>query len=253
MTHYPAELYVATHTGTPGDVTFYQESCISACSVLELGCGDARMLSQLHVQGRRLVGLDCNEELLERAEDRLRQHPTSPAIELIRGDMQRFQLNEQFERIIIPYSGLYCLPDATALRDCLNSIWDHLPPGGQLVLDTYAADGFHEQRLTEDGTEDEYSEIGTLDIGNVRYEVSERNIWNRAEQTIDARYRYQPTIGDSIEVRLPQRYILASQLRDLAATTGFELMDLWGGFDQRPYDPAGSDLMVFRATKPLTA
>ena len=253
MTNYPAELYVATHTGNPGDVAFYQKSCIGACSVLELGCGDARVLSQLHAQGRRLVGLDCDADLLKHAETRLRRHPTSPAIELIKGDMQHFQLNEQFERVIIPYSGFYYLPDHTALRDCLNSIWDHLTPGGQLILDAYAADGFHEQRLAGDADEDGFSGVATVDVGNARYEVSERSIWNPTKQTIDVSYRYQPTIGDSIEVRLPHRYILASQLRDEAVATGFERMDLWGGFDQLPYDPAGSDLMVFRATKPLTA
>ena len=44
---YPARLYVAVHEGNPGDVAFYRRCCADAGSVLELGCGDARVLAEL--------------------------------------------------------------------------------------------------------------------------------------------------------------------------------------------------------------
>ncbi|MBM63997.1 MAG: hypothetical protein CL484_13705 [Acidobacteria bacterium] len=248
---YPADLYVATHTGNDGDVAFYRDSCAGVKSVLELGCGNARILSQLHEPSRRLVGLDTNPELLAMASARL-GHQRQPAIELIQADMQSFQLGEQFERIIIPYSGLYCLLDDIALRNCLACIWDHLCPGGQLVLDAYAIDNVHDQGPMETTRHERFSPIGTISLGDLHYEVAERTIWNHDQQNLDVWYRYQPVAGKPIYTRLQHRYVLARQLRDAARATGFKRMDMWGGFHRPPYDPTGSDLIVFRATKPAT-
>ena len=250
VTGYPADLYLATHAGNPGDVSFYRTRCEGAQSVLELSCGDARVLSRLDHPGRRLVGLDHDVGLLEHARTRLSRQRTVPPTELVEGDMRRFQLREQFDRIISPYGGLFCLPDDIALHDCLGAIHAHLAPGGQLILDTYAADAFHGQGPTDDSDQRGFSKVATINVGRVRYDVAERSEWNREQQTLDVCYRYQSATRAAIEAWLPQRYVLASQLRDAALAEGLEPMNLWGGFDRRPYDPAGSDLMVFRATKP---
>ncbi len=250
VTGYPADLYLATHAGNPGDVSFYRTLCQGAQSVLELGCGDARVLSRLGHPGRRLVGLDLDTGLLEYARARLGQQRTSKKVELVEGDMRCFQLGEQFDRIIIPYGGLFCLPDYIALLECLGAIHAHLAPGGQLILDTYAADAFHRQGPIDDSDQRGFSKVATINVGRVRYDVAERSEWNREQQTLDVCYRYQSATRAPIEAWLPQRYVLASQLRDAASAERLEPMNLWGGFDRRPYDPAGSDLMVFRATKP---
>jgi hypothetical protein len=56
VSDYPAQLYAAVHDGNPGDVAFYRERCADARAVLELGCGDARVLAELAAPGRALVG-----------------------------------------------------------------------------------------------------------------------------------------------------------------------------------------------------
>ena len=45
VSEYPAHLYAAVHDGNAGDVEFYRQRCAGAESVLELGCGDARVLA----------------------------------------------------------------------------------------------------------------------------------------------------------------------------------------------------------------
>ncbi|HLT36253.1 MAG TPA: class I SAM-dependent methyltransferase, partial [Enhygromyxa sp.] len=71
MSEYPARLYAAVHDGNPGDVEFYRRRCAGARSIVELGCGDARVLAALAEPGRRLVGVDIDPELLELARVRL--------------------------------------------------------------------------------------------------------------------------------------------------------------------------------------
>lgn len=138
-----AELYVALHRGTAGDIERYREVCSGAASVLELGCGDARVLSQLVdvVRPKRkrlraqLVGLDNHPGMLELA----RRRCADLDVELGLGDMSEFDLGRTFERILIPYSGFWCL-DAEGKRACLAAVLRHLTPRGSLIFDVYAAD-----------------------------------------------------------------------------------------------------------------
>lgn len=136
-----AELYVALHRGTAGDVERYRQVCSGAASVLELGCGDARVLSQLVdvVRPKRrqaqLVGLDEHPGMLELA----RRRCAGLDVELVQGDMSTFDLGRTFERILIPYSGFWCL-DPKAKRACLAAVRRHLTPRGSLCFDVYAAD-----------------------------------------------------------------------------------------------------------------
>src|SRR5688572_29368088 len=123
---YPAELYVALHSGTPGDAAFYRRVCRDARSVLDLGCGNGRILWGLRRPGRSLVGLDRDREMLQLA----RRHaatdgrsalPSGSAVAGFRGgergkrlgsaptwvqaDMAAFALGRRFDAIILPFSG----------------------------------------------------------------------------------------------------------------------------------------------------
>ena len=48
---FDATLYRQLHVGTPGDVDFYRRQCAGAQGVLELGCGDGRILAPLAAEG----------------------------------------------------------------------------------------------------------------------------------------------------------------------------------------------------------
>jgi ubiquinone/menaquinone biosynthesis C-methylase UbiE len=72
-------------------------------NVLELGCGDGRLLAAL--QPARGVGVDFSEEMIRRARQK---HPT---LEFIPGDVHDLsRLNEKF--------------DAIVLSDLINDLWD---------------------------------------------------------------------------------------------------------------------------------
>ena len=44
-----------------------------------------------------------------------------------------------FDRILIPHSGIYCLPDDAACVACFQCCAEQLAEGGRLVFDAYAA------------------------------------------------------------------------------------------------------------------
>ncbi|NVB42899.1 class I SAM-dependent methyltransferase [Pseudenhygromyxa sp. WMMC2535] len=254
---YPAHLYVALHSGNPGDVDFYRQRCAGAASVLELGCGDARVLAALAEPDRELVGVDLDDGLLALARARLQALPPAQAerAELVRADMgAELELGRRFDRVIIPFGGLYCLLEPAAVDVLLANVARHLGPQGRLILDVWAADGFHAEAEPEDLDPGWLEHVGAVEVDegeeeSVRYEILERSSWDKAQQRLDVTYLHVPVGGEeAIEGELPQRYLLSEQLGEALSRAGLELESLLGDFEGAAYDEA-SKLMIVVARR----
>ncbi len=248
---YPAALYAAVHTGTPGDLSFYSKACGNTARILELGCGHGRVLRALADRpGRRCVGIELHDGLLEMARDELRTAPPTGDVELVRADMRTFDLDERFDRILLPHGSLYCLLEPTEIDACLARVREHLVPGGELWLDAYAADPFHTHNDPEEMADDALSHVKDVEVDGVVWEVVERSRWDREAQRVYATYVHTPAKGGSpVEGRLPHPYVLAEQLLAALLRAELEPIALFGGFDASPYDPDEADLMVVGARR----
>ena len=243
---YPARLYAAVHDGNPGDVAFYRERCRGARAILELGCGDARVLAGLAdlEGGPELVGVDIDAQLLERA----RARPGAGTLELIHADMRELGATSlagrSFDRVLLPHGSLYCLLDPSALAIALAQAAAHLAPGGQLILDAWAADGFHAESEPDDIDPTWLERVKIIELDGEAWEVLERSSWDKSAQRIDATYLHV-RVGstEAVEGVLRQRYVLADQLKAALGEAGFSAVELLGGFDGREYGP-DADLMV---------
>ena len=136
---YDAQFYAASHHGNEGDIEFYATLCEGAQSVLELGCGSGRVLSAVVPPLATGLGVDLHEGLLALARDRTRDPHHTPPISYQRGDMRTLDLGRRFDRVLIPYSGLFCLGEPAGLRACLAVAAAHLAPDGLFAVDAYAA------------------------------------------------------------------------------------------------------------------
>jgi SAM-dependent methyltransferase len=245
---YPPDLYAQLHRGNPGDLAFYRQRCGDAETILELGCGYGRVLEALCDNDRGLVvGLDMNLGLLELARERL-SNTVAEAAELVCGDMRRFAFGRKFDRILIPYSTIYCLLSIAELRACLSNVADHLNADGLLVFDAYSADAFHREGLDDrnsadqdagrsEGSDladdaDEADEVACVDYQGTIYHVVERSDWSRENQRLDVVYLHEPRQGGaSIATRLEHRYLLSDQIAPLLEASGLELVSLAGDYD----------------------
>ena len=162
--------------------------------------------------------------------------------------MRTLKLGRHFDRVLIPYSGLFCLDNSAGLRACLETAVAHLAPDGLLALDAYAADGFHHLASQDDiGRLDEWTELEGVEVDGVPFTVHERSRWDRDAQTIEAHYRYVGPNDRVYEASLPQRYVLAEELMLASMHAGLEPSALWGGFDRHPFDPEESEHLLFVA------
>lgn len=253
---YDPELYDLTHRGNPGDVQFYVRACQSGQRVLELGCGSGRITRSLARAGCRVVGLDNHEGMLAEAQRMAEDLAPAAAGRLTytQGDMRSFELDGPFERILIPYNGLYCLLTDQDVAACLATVRRHLAPGGQLILDAYRVFAPDPDQGPEPEPEPELDEpIAALSDGQRTVEIFERSDWDQATQRLDAWYRYriQGPGGTSEQTYcIPQRYLYPDQLDRLLGEAGLSVAETFGDFDHNPFDDY-SETMVVVATRAL--
>jgi tRNA (cmo5U34)-methyltransferase len=115
-----------------------QDSVISLLSlrpphrVLDLGVGTGttalRMLDALPAV--RVVGLDVSAEMLSRARERLRGH--RDRVELRAGDIANPQLDGLYEAIVSVLAVHHLWADEK--RHLFSRLWEHLTPGGIMVV-----------------------------------------------------------------------------------------------------------------------
>jgi len=247
---YDPDLYDLIHRGNAGDVNFYHDACRGANSVLELGCGCGRIALELAREGLFVLGLDNHPGMLRLLEARRQELPNGQHnLRLIEADMVDFVLAERFDRIIIPFNGLFCLLDEQAVHRCLSRVLHHLTDEGRLIFDVYRVDPDDDM---QQGQSSEF-ELLTQVIHKERLiEVFERHVVYPAQQHIDAEYLYKiATSDDDIEevvCRIPQRYLFLRDIERHLTEAGLRTRDIKGGYNGEPPDE-DSQIIVIEAQK----
>lgn len=128
--------------------------------ILDLGCGDGRVLAPLADAGLRVVGVDADKRALARCRARLGERPAT----LIHADFLSDELLEQL-RPLAPFQMALCLGntfllvhDVDRAATLLGRLRDLLRPGGAIYLDNFCAEtwrevaeGYWQEGISEDG------------------------------------------------------------------------------------------------------
>ena len=101
-------------------------------SVLDLACGQGRHAVPLAQRGFRLLGLDYQQHLLEKARARARE--AGVEVPFIRGDMRRLPFTAAFDAVVNLFTAFGYFSDAENAR-ILHEVARALRPGGWFVMD----------------------------------------------------------------------------------------------------------------------
>jgi ubiquinone/menaquinone biosynthesis C-methylase UbiE len=127
--------------------------------VLDLACGTAALTVLLAERGYQMWGLDRAEGMLEIARQKAKSR--NQAIKFAQGEMQTFNLNQQFDAVICTYDSINYALNEQDLADVLRSVLDHLEPSGLFIFDVTTEHNivqhFHNQTFAENS--DDYSYI----------------------------------------------------------------------------------------------
>ncbi|MCA9517295.1 MAG: class I SAM-dependent methyltransferase [Myxococcales bacterium] len=239
-----AELYQLLHSGTPGDLAHYVRECTGARRVLELGCGSGRLLAGLAEVAGSVVGLDVDRTMLTLAHEALEATSSAARVELVLGDMTEFDLDGTFDRIIIPFNGLWAIGGADAVARCLACARGHLEAGGVLLLDVYAIDDDGDYELQGGPDSADFELMATVVRGGVEVQVLERNALAPDATWIDVEYRFVWPDGRTLDDRMRHHFLPWPVLATLLFEAGFTDLAVAGDFDGARFDEASEIAVV---------
>ncbi len=220
---------------------FYAKACARAQRILELGTGYGRLIPNLlSAETRRplraVIGLDRDSSLLAAAKRAVAQ--LSPGLQrrvrLLRGDMRDFDLGQKFDRIILPYNGLYCLLNRRDILRCLACVERHLAPGGEFIFVVWAADRFHRDvrsSVKSRGHHDDLDPVVSFAHRSQVWDVFEKSRLRSRVQRLDVIYTYlSREQGTRITIPIEQRYAPSSELIELITNSGLQVKSIYGDF-----------------------
>ena len=239
------------------DVSFYVQAGLDAGGpVLEIGCGTGRVLIPTARAGIQITGLDFSEHMLAICRQRLgaEAEEVQSRVQLLQGDMRKFELEGRFQLVTIPFRPFQHLLTVEDQQACLACIYRHLLPGGRLVLDLFnpSLEALTRPNLGEElGQEPEFI---TPDGRHVtrRNRTVARDYFNQINQV---ELIYYVTHPDGREERLvhafPMRYLFRYEAEHLLVRSGFTIEQLFTDFDGNPYGTSYPGDLIFVARKPV--
>jgi SAM-dependent methyltransferase len=213
--------------------------------VLEIGIGTGRVAMDLAINGFKVVGIDNSPKMLNLAKKNIHQleHDVTSNIELHCADMKDFSLEQKFPLAIIPFRAFLHNLTIEEQLTTLDNIKKHLTPDGVLVLDIFVP---LYSVISQDVWHDtiEQDEFAQTDSGiSVDIKVEHK----AAEQLLKIENTYVNSKDQSTHsATMTYRYIFRYEMEALLRCAGFTVTDVYGGFDNEPYD-FKSGIMVFVA------
>ncbi len=229
-----ARLYRLLHRGSEGDASFYLDACREAGSVLELGCGFGRLLAPLAKDGKHVTGVDHDEAMLALAAENIAALPPEEAgrIELLEGDMATFNAGRKYDRVLIPFNGLYCLGSDEDVVSCFKTAKTHLAENGRLLFDVYRVNPEDEPDHPEEA-DDRVEYLTTILDGDREIDVRERDVWDPRASTVEVTYLFTLRGEDpprQVRQTIRHRYMAREATLRLLEQAGLRVMAEFGGF-----------------------
>jgi SAM-dependent methyltransferase len=224
-----------------GDVEFYGNLAReSGGPVLELGCGTGRVLLPIARDGIACTGLDSSEAMLEE----LRRKGPPENLRLLAAGMESFDLVP--DRFALIFSAFRALQHLLTVEDqlaCLAAVRRHLEPGGLFAFDVFAPK--LERIAIFEEPESEEARWREADAEIVRLTSVRRD---PASQISEVTFRYERRRPDappeSKSVHTKMRHFFRYELEHLLARAGFSRVEIFGGFDRRPFDYFSGETVV---------
>jgi len=248
-----AEIYDSVYSYVHDDIPFYVKFAREAEGpALELGCGTGRVTLPIADAGVEITGIDSSEAMLSVARRKAQTHPVpGDRLSLLHGDMRVLSLDHVFGLVIIPFRGFLSLLTVEDQMKTLGTIKRLLSPGGRLAFNIFVPDA---DMLTQPGDVPSHFRDVTDPETGVRHVLWQQSGFDNHAQIIDTRVIVESLDGDgAVTKRLYRdsqlRYVHRWEMHHLLTTCGFEVLSLYGDFDESPFDETSTE-MVWVARAP---
>lgn len=202
--------------------------------VADVACGEGRHVLALARRGFQVMGIDLNSDFIAAA----REGATGL------GERARFFTSDMREALGGPYQMILSLFQSFGFFDDADNakvlrVWSRrLAPGGYLVLDVWNRDFVLRHALNDYSWE---AEPGLR--------VFERKTFDPVTGHLFIHYTYTHAEGQQFEYDARFRLYTPTELRDLLASVGIEVVSVYGSLTGEPFNLDARRLVVFGRTE----
>jgi SAM-dependent methyltransferase len=241
-----ARFYDLFYSDRDDDLQMYRDFALAADGpILELGCGDGRVLIPLVLEGHHVTGLDVSAPMLATAQAKADAAQVNDRATLIQGDMRDFDLPARFALAFIPINTFMHCYDTEQQLACLRCIHRHLQPDGRLVVDVYHPDP--QTLLESDGRLVSEDTVFDSETGRTIHRFYTRRL-DMAAQTQHITFIMDEIDSTGIVRRtlLPfrMRFVYRYEMELLLRMAGYSLEAVYGSYELEPFD-SDSEKMIF--------
>ncbi|MGX2993237.1 class I SAM-dependent methyltransferase [Streptomyces sp. JNUCC 64] len=202
--------------------------------VLDLCCGPGVFTVPLARRGHEVTGVDRSPVLLERARKLSAEAGVSPRY--VEADVREYAAPGSFDVVLNMFTSFGYFEDPEDNAGVLRTVHDALVPGGTLVLDLAG------------------KELLARKVTPPKVVTRGEDLLVQTDSVLDdwARLRSDWVLvrGERVtRASLVWFVYSAVELRAMAREAGFEGIEVFGGFDGRPYDEH-AERLILRAVRP---
>ncbi len=218
--------------------------------VLECGCGTGRILFSVAVTGIEIWGIDSSEKMLTAAQVKVQnlRPEIKQKIRLSQQDMRNFQIDHFFKLCIVPFRAFLHMLTADDQNRALSQINRHLEKDGYLIIDIFAPS--HEL-LAKQTTTIRFDQKVNCETGK-KFSLTDKVTYEHAKQLLHVERHYEEVGDKDLANRKIMPFTLRSifryEMQALLEKNGFQIKEVFGHFDKRPYDYKSGE-MIFVAQK----
>ena len=205
------------------------ESLESPPKILDVCCGVGRISAELARKGFDVTGIDITENFLKTAREDAEYEKLN--IEYINADVREFNRQEFFDVIINLYISFGYFSDQKDDLKVLYNAYESLKKGGSFIIETLG-----KEISSRDFIEAEWFERAGYTV-LTEYEPLDswtflKNRWILLKD------------GKRLEKTFIQRLYSASELKALLIEAGFANIQIFGDWDESPYDHRAAKLIA---------
>lgn len=205
---------------TSSEMAFINQRLPGRGDILDVGCGTGNKTELLAAPGRRLIGLDLDQDMIARA----RQKHAAPGVTYQTGDMARLgELfpEQSFDALLCLGNTLVHLVQPGQVAAFFNNAAALLRPGGLMALQVLNYDHLWAAEVTE---------LPLITAGPVTFR---RHYDWRSRESLSFKGRLEID-GQVTESAVDLRPVYRAELEE-AAAGNFATIEFFGGFDGRPW------------------
>jgi SAM-dependent methyltransferase len=220
--------------------------------ILELAAGSGRIAVPLAEAGHRVVGVDLDPAMLDRARIRWvsaqQGAVTGGSLDLVRSDMTNLALEERFDLAILGFNSLLVLPDRQSQQQAVQVMCDHLTADGRAVIEVWLPSPedleLYDGRLIEDWVRTDPAtgeRLAKLTSARLDRETSQATL----DTFFDAWLDGQPPRRTSRRDRV--QFVTSADVLDMVESAGLQPQIVAGDYSMAASQPDDERIIVVAA------